>query len=48
MDWYPEDYALYPSESKQAKAVEHLSEVTEFLRSHGLPWEEDKHEAGHG
>lgn len=39
IDWSPEDYALYPTESTVAKDTDSLPRVIEFLRSHNLPWE---------
>lgn len=39
-DWHPEDYALYPGESVQAKATETLPHVIEFLKKNSLPWKE--------
>jgi hypothetical protein len=39
VDWSPEDYALFPNESKVAKDVDSLPKVIAFLRFHGLPCE---------
>jgi hypothetical protein len=39
IEWYPEDYGLYPSESAQAKDTDTLPDVITFLRSHNLPWQ---------
>ncbi len=38
-DWHPEDYALYPEESRVAKDTETLPDVIAFLRTHNLPCE---------
>jgi len=38
-EWCPEDYAVYPEESRACKEPENLGPVVEFLRKHNLPWE---------
>jgi hypothetical protein len=38
-DWHPDDYAVYPEESKVAKDTGTFSEVIAFLKRHQLPWE---------
>jgi hypothetical protein len=39
-DWCPEDYALYSSESVVAKDDPFFPAVIEFLKKHGLPYQE--------
>lgn len=39
-DWHPEDYGLYPSESRAAKDTQNLHHIIEFLKTNNLPWEE--------
>jgi len=39
-DWHPDDYAVYPEESRVAKDTGTFSDVIAFLRHHQLPWEQ--------
>lgn len=41
-DWHPEDYALYPTESCEAKPDSFFPHVIEFLRENGLAYEPTK------